>query len=268
MTRLSIIIPTLNEEQQIGQLLQSLARQTFTDFEIVIVDGNSNDHTKGAIDAFSEKLNIKFIVEPKRGIGRARNVGAANAAGDYLLFLDADVITAKTFLESAIKEFDERYLDIATCYVTPISDKLLDVVLHEAANAAIKTSQYFSPAAPGYCIFITKRLHNRIRGFNEQLTLGEDHDYGERASQLGKFRVLKNSRVKVSVRRLDKDGRAKLVAKYIYGEIYRRFVGDVTKPLFKYEFGQHEPENKDGNKQSILRFGFEKFKNTIGKFKL
>lgn len=268
MPKLSVIIPTLNEGLQIGQLLQSLARQTFTDFEIVIVDGNSSDSTKEAVGAFSEKLNIKFIVEPKLGIGRARNVGAANAAGEYLLFLDADVMAAKTFLENAIKEFDDRYLDIATCYVTPISDKFLDIVLHEAANATIKASQYLSPAAPGYCVIVTKRLHNRINGFNEELKLGEDHDYGERASQLGKFRVLRNSRIKVSVRRLDKDGRAKLVAKYIYGEIYRRFVGNVTKPLFKYEFGQHEPENKENNGKGFLHFGFEKFKDTISRFKL
>ncbi|MBI2040506.1 MAG: glycosyltransferase [DPANN group archaeon] len=268
MVKLSVIIPTLNEGRKIGQLLQSLTKQTFRDFEVIVVDGNSNDDTKKTIAAFSEKLNIKFIVEPKLGIGRARNIGAANAAGEYFLFLDADVLVAKTFMENAVREFDDRYLDIATCYVIPMSDKLLDVVLHEAANATINASQYLSPAAPGYCVIITKRLHNRIGGFKEELKLGEDHDYGERASQLGKFRVLRNSKIKISVRRLDKDGRAKLVAKYIYGELYRRFVGDVTKPLFAYEFGQHETENTDVNGKNVLRFGFEKFKNTIRKFKL
>ncbi len=268
MPKLSVIIPTLNEGAQISQLLQSLARQTFSDFEVIIVDGNSKDNTHGVVSEFSGRLDIKFIVEPELGIGRARNIGAASAEGDYLLFLDADVVMSKTFLENAIKEFDDRYLDIATCYIIPISDKLLDVALHEAANATIKASQYFSPAAPGYCVMITKRLHKRISGFNEQLKLGEDHDYAERASQLGKFRVLRNSKIKVSVRRLDKDGRVKLVAKYIYGEIYRRFVGDVTKPLFKYEFGQHEPEGKDSNGKSMLQSGFEKFKNTISRFKL
>ena len=268
---LSIIIPTLNEAKIINCLFDSISKQTFRDFEVIVVDGGSKDNTVKKIKSYAKKIPaIKIIVDRKRSIGRARNIGAANARGNYLLFLDADVVFDRNFLKDCLAEFEERYLEIATCYITPLSPKLIDHVLHEAANAALKRLQYISPTSGGFCIFITKRMHNRINGFDARLKMAEDINYVERASRLAKFRVLKSCRIKISVRRLEKEGRAKLVLKYLYVPLYRAFVGEVTKPIFKYDFGNHDIHKKIDLKGLFIKLEknfMAENKKQIGRFR-
>lgn len=249
-TTLSIVVPALNEGQIIGRLLTSLQKQKYKNYELIIVDGGSKDNTISVIKRVGKKIpKVSTVVEKRRGIGLARNVGAAHASGDYLLFLDADVVLDKDFLKNSMAEFEDRFLDVATCYITPISARLIDFVMHEAANVVMNTAQHVAPMAPGFCIFATKRMHTRIGGFDTRLKMSEDFNYIERASRIGKFRVLKSSRIRVSVRRLDKEGRGKLVLKYVYVPIYRTFMGEITKPIFKYEFGKF---NKKKNRQDVF----------------
>ena len=238
---LSIIIPTLNEGDHIHKLMDSIAKQKFDDYEVIVVDGKSVDNTRDIIKKYKKKIKkLKIIIEPKRGIPLARNIGAKNAKGDYYLFLDADVVLGKDFLEKTTKEFKERDLDIATCYMDPISKRIIDKILHGSVNILFFFTQYFSPRAPGFCIFSTKKIYKKAKGFNEKLKFGEDHDYVQRAGKHGKFRVLKSSVIPVSVRRLDKEGRWNIVKKYVLGEIYRIRHGEITEELFEYEFGSHE----------------------------
>ena len=75
MVEISIVIPTLNEEKHIRKLLKTLRRQTYKDFEIIIIDGDSKDDTKKIIKKFA-KLHprVKLIIEKKKSVGRARNL--------------------------------------------------------------------------------------------------------------------------------------------------------------------------------------------------
>lgn len=95
--KFSIIIPVYNEEGFIESLLYSLKGQSLhtSKFEIIIVDNNSTDKSIHFINAFKKenpKLTINIIEEQKAGVCSARNAGARNARGDYLVFLDADNI--------------------------------------------------------------------------------------------------------------------------------------------------------------------------------
>jgi glycosyltransferase involved in cell wall biosynthesis len=90
--QLSIIIPAFNEERLIARCLQSvsasLAAQATPEFasEIIVVDNNSTDQTA----RFAQQAGAQVVFEPINQIGRARNTGAAQATGDWVLFLDAD----------------------------------------------------------------------------------------------------------------------------------------------------------------------------------
>ena len=84
--KISIIIATKNEENNISRLLRSLKEQTFRDFETIIVDNNSSDQTKKIASKFTSKI---FIHGPERST--QRNYGLEKAIGKYILFLDADM---------------------------------------------------------------------------------------------------------------------------------------------------------------------------------
>ncbi len=227
----SIVIPTLNEAVLLPNLLQDLQTQTFRDFEVIVADAGSKDGTA----EIAQRLGARVVPGGMPAVGR--NNGARAAGGDFLVFLDADTRVADNFLEQVHAEIEERFLDLATCEIMPLSTNTLDGLLHDFSNLAIKIGQFADPHAPGFCIIISRRLFKRIGGFNENLKLAEDHDLVKRASQFRPLRVLSSAQVQVSVRRLEKEGRVNLISKYVAVELYRILFGEITTDIFKYEFG-------------------------------
>jgi len=245
MPKISIIIPALNEEQSLPTLLGSIKDQEFTDYEIILADAGSTDQTA----AIAEEHGAKIIKGGLPAIGR--NAGAREARGEWLLFLDSDVFLSGKFLTSLIAEAEEKKVDAATCAAIPLSDKIIDQIMHDVANAYIQLTQYFYPHAGGFCIFIRKKLHDEIGGYNENLKLAEDHEYISRAQKLGKFRILKRPKIYVSVRRLESDGRFNVAAKYVACEVYRALLGEIKTDLFKYKFGHHYDQLKNKIKNGL-----------------
>jgi hypothetical protein len=110
--------------------------------------------------------------------------------------------------------------------------------------------QYTNPHAGGCCILSTKRLFERVGGFDESLTMAEDHDYVKRASKFRPLRVLDSTQINVSVRRLEKEGRAVLINKYVLVELHLIFKGKLKTEVIEYEFGnfQTQPSNKQNRR--------------------
>lgn len=233
---LSIIIPTLNEEEFLPDILKSIKNQSFTDYEVIVADSSSKDKTVDIAKSFGCKVTEGG--RPAKG----RNNGAKAARGEYLLFLDSDVTLSKDFLQNIITEFRQRKLGIATCYMTPLSKKAIDKVFHMIGNFVMFINQYIDPHAPGFCILVKKSIHEKIGGFDETLRVAEDHDYVKRTRKLGKFRVLKSDRILVSVRRFDTDGRLNVMWKYIYCELYLLFKGNIKKDIYEYKFGHYKKD--------------------------
>jgi len=232
--KLSIIIPVLNEAKSLPALLSSIKDQDFTDYEVIVADNNSTDETI----KIAKEAGCKIVAGGMPAVGR--NNGAKVAKGKYLLFLDADVILSGNFINDALAEMEYKEIKVATCSIIPISDKMIDAILHEVVNTYIFLTQYFYPHAPGFCILITKKLHEKINGFDESLKLAEDHDYVKRAENEGKFRLLQKPKIFVSIRRLKTDGRLNVSTKYLLCELYRMMLGEVKTDAFKYKFGHHQ----------------------------
>jgi glycosyltransferase involved in cell wall biosynthesis len=233
MPKLSIIIPALNEEKSLPTLFESIKDQEFKDYEVILADSGSTDKTP----EIAAEYGVKIIKGGLPAVGR--NAGAKEAQGEWLLFLDSDVFLSGKFLKFLIEEAEEVGADAATCAAVPLSDKLLDQVMHDVANAYIQLTQYFYPHAGGFCILIKKSLHQQIGGYNESLKLAEDHEYISRAKKIGKFKILKKPKIYVSVRRFESDGRLNVAAKYVACEVYRALLGEIKTDIFKYKFGHH-----------------------------
>jgi len=244
---ISIVIPTLNEEAYLPKLLKSIKEQSFKDYEIIVADAGSTDNTK----KIARQYGATVVKGGLPGVGR--NNGAAAAKGDFLFFFDSDVKIPKHFLRKANDEMQDRYIDLATCEFRPLSNLHIDKVMHDFANISIKLSQFSVPHAPGFCIFVTRRLFERVGGFDTTIKLAEDHDFVKRASKYRPMRVLNNVRLQVSVRRLRKEGRFMLMGKYLGAEMLRMFKGELRDNTVKYEFGVFDKNDNTQLEKKLRR---------------
>ncbi len=113
----SIIIPTYNRAQLIGKAIDSVVKQTFSDWELVIVDDGSTDDTKDVIEKYKLQNNrIKYIYQPNAERSAARNNGIKNAQGEYICFLDSDDYFLPNRLEILFKELKKRSFQVAAFF--------------------------------------------------------------------------------------------------------------------------------------------------------
>ena len=108
MPRVSVIIPTYNQADWLKECLESLTKQTYKDFETIVINNHSTDHTSDVIESFPE-LGITHILFNNGGIiGAARNKGIDTAKGDLIAFLDSDDTWLETKLADVIDEFNKQ----------------------------------------------------------------------------------------------------------------------------------------------------------------
>jgi hypothetical protein len=86
-------------------------------------------------------------------------------------------------------------------------------------------------------MLVRREGHNKIRGFDESIVFCEDHDYARRFKRVGRFGFLRSTKIPVSIRRLDRDGRLKIAIKYLLAELHLAFVGPIRSNTFNYTFG-------------------------------
>ena len=207
--KLSIIIPTYNEEEYLPNLLKSIESQKFKDYEVIVADANSCDNTV----KIAKNYGCTVVQGGMPGVGR--NNGAKIAKGEILLFLDSDLELTQNYLIEMIEEFEANELDIGITQINPISEKKRDKILHDLANWFMIAFEKIKPHGAGcYGIICKKELHEEYSGFNEKLTFGEDTDYIERIAKNNKFKVLRNPIINVSTRRLEEEGLGKLAMQY------------------------------------------------------
>ena len=239
--KVSIIIPTLNEEKVLPSIMESIKIQDFNDYEIIVADAHSTDKTR----EIAENYGCRVVDGGLPAAGR--NAGAAAANGDFLFFLDADVILPPGFIRNVYDEMQDRYIDLATCEIKPLSDYQLDQVIHRMINLTVILNLWLDPKAFGFCIFATKRLFNRVGGFDETIYVAEDNDFVKRASVYRTLRYLNSAHIMVSIRRFEKEGRFAYMKKGIKLNLYRTFKGEIRNDeIVKYEFDAFDKiDNKE-----------------------
>jgi glycosyltransferase involved in cell wall biosynthesis len=107
----SIIIPLYNRPQEIAELLDTLTRQTYTRFEVLVIEDGSVKDAKAIVESFADRLDIKYFVKPNTGQGFTRNFGFEHAMGDYFIVFDSDCLIPAHYLEIVAHHLNDDYLD-------------------------------------------------------------------------------------------------------------------------------------------------------------
>ncbi len=107
----SIVVAVYNRPDELSELLESLAHQTYKDFEVVIVEDGSSVPSKVVCDAYASRLTIRYFAKENTGPGPSRNYGCRRASGDYFLFIDSDCTVPETYMASIDAAVASRGLD-------------------------------------------------------------------------------------------------------------------------------------------------------------
>jgi glycosyltransferase involved in cell wall biosynthesis len=238
---ISVIIPTLNEENYLPKLLEDLKKQTRKSFEVIVVDAHSDDMTKKVANTFHKDFDFHFLESSKRQNSLQRNLGAEKAKGEYLFFMDADTrVPPDTIekLEQHIREDGNKvYMPVIVSSNPGWAYRSLVAFTIFAVQGLQKIGKHFSL---GGHIVIKKSLFDRLHGFDLQVIVSEDHNLITRAHQMGAdAQILFDAPCVFSMRRWEREGIGHVLVKYAWFNIETFIRGGVYSKSLGYEMGGH-----------------------------
>jgi glycosyltransferase involved in cell wall biosynthesis len=235
---ISVIIPTLNEEGYIGNLIEALRHQTQPAYEILVVDCGSKDNTRRIVRSYPE---IQLLTE-RNPVGNQRHVGGEKASGELLIFLDADTIPHRDFIASVISEMTSRKLTIACPHYVPYPGNIKSKAFYAFFNMLFSFSQYRYPSGAGSCICVYKNVFMLSGGFDKSLRF-DDIAFIRHASTYGKFGFL-HTCIPVSDRRIRTYGFVSTVFSYILLSALFSVGAYRLANHVPYTFGKFTPQKR------------------------
>lgn len=184
--QISVIVPVYNGEKYIRECLDSIFSQTFTDFEIIIVDDGSTDNTFDILTELSVKCNnLSIIRQENKGVSCARNTGIKHAKGKYLCFIDSDDYIKNNFLEELTEVVREKNVDWVLSGNIEFDDKKVSkkLILPEkeyVLSKEIDCLQFFNLSlltAPFAKLYRRDIIINNNLLFNEKISYAEDREF-------------------------------------------------------------------------------------------
>jgi len=195
MPKVSVIIPTHNRAEFLRSAITSVLNQTFQDFEIVIVDDASKDHTREVVANFND-TRIKVIHnQVSKGDAGARNVGIMNSKSEYIAFLDDDDEWLPEKLKIQTCLLDDSHLEvggICTAYFT--IEKRCGQILSTVNPKMIDLSKG-NPIATS-SILLRRECFEKCGLFDESMLTCSDYDMWIRISKNFSFKIIENALVK------------------------------------------------------------------------
>ncbi len=190
----SVIVPVYNRPNEVDELLESLTKQTYKNFEVIIVEDGSSILCKDIVDNYAKELDIKYFFKENTGPGFTRNYGAEQASGEYLIMFDSDCIIPEKYIEIIEKELAKTNVD---AFGGP--DKALDTFtpIQKAINYSMtsffttggirggkkKIDRYYPR---GFNFGIRRSIFDILNGFSK-MRFGEDIDFSIRIYQNGYY---------------------------------------------------------------------------------
>lgn len=224
MTKISIIIPILNEANTIAQLLKYLIESSSREniAEIIVVDGDSSDKSIEVVSQFKDIV----LINSEKGRAKQMNIGAKNASGSVLYFLHADSFPPKYFDQLIIEEVENG--KFSGCF------KMQFDCNHWWLKLMGWFTQFSWPVCRGgdQSLFITKKLFNEMGGYNEDYIIYEDNILIKKLCQLKQFNVIQKNII-TSARLYKKHGVWKLQYHFFIIHL-RHLFGASAQSLYNY----------------------------------
>lgn len=239
MKLLSVIIPTLNEQNYLPLLLSALANQTNKNFEVIICDCKSDDKTVEKANEFKDRLNLKVHETERKNVAHQRNEGAKKATGDVVVFADADYLLKEDFVESCYREFDKSNADLLIPFSYPITNNPLWKIYFYLQNylcvLVAMLGKNFGVASGN---LIKKEAFLKMGGYNETVYVFEDQYYYQVAKK-HKLKISLTNKIKMhfSLRRIKEDGIWGYFYFNIYATLHLIFKGPIYRKFYDYEMG-------------------------------
>lgn len=188
----SIIIPLYNRPQEIDELLYTLTKQTYLQFEVLVIEDGSSNDAKHVIDKYANLLDLKYFVKPNSGQGFSRNFGFEKARGDYFVIFDSDCLIPANYLEVVSDYLYEHKLDAfggpdaAHDSFTPVQKAISYAMTSPFTTGGIRGNKkhigQFHPRS--FNMGLSREVWEKVGGFI--LTrLGEDIEYSIRIHEAG-----------------------------------------------------------------------------------
>jgi glycosyltransferase involved in cell wall biosynthesis len=188
----SIIIPLFNRPQEIKELLSTLCKQTYMQFEVLVIEDGSVNDAKDIVASFNNKLDVKYFFKENSGQGFSRNFGFERAKGDYFIIFDSDILVPSNYLEIVKNYLYEHQLDAfggpdaAHESFTPIQKAISYAMTSPFTTGGIRGNKkhigQFHPRS--FNMGLSREVYEKVGGFI--LTrLGEDIEYSIRIHENG-----------------------------------------------------------------------------------
>lgn len=243
---LSIIIPVLNEEKYLPTLLTDLSRQTYTDFEVVVVDGRSKDRTVEKANHFAHRLpKLTILNSDLSNVCHQRNLGAAAASADLILFMDADNRLPTYFLQGIKYRLDLTDPDIFTTWICAEENSSNSLAIATIINLYFDLQKGTdNPPTIEAMLGFKKEVFNKLKGFNPKLAINEGNDIVRKAIKKGfHFELFRDPTYSFSLRRLRKQGTIRMIGTVSQLEIGRllgrKMSVDKVRKLYPMKGGNY-----------------------------
>lgn len=194
--RYSFIIPLYNRPDELRELLESLTEQTIQDFEVIVVEDGSSVPSAEVIAAYQERLfgQLRYIVTPNGGPSKARNRGAKEATGEYLIILDSDVVLPAGYLQAVDSFLSARPVDAfggpdaASPDFSPVQQAINYAMTSPLTTGGIRggsagAMEKFKPRS--FNLGCRRERYEALHGFDEAMRFGEDIDFSLRLLESG-----------------------------------------------------------------------------------
>ncbi len=207
MPKISIIIPTYNEEKYIRTTLESIRKQPYRDIEVIVADSDSSDKTREL--ARKTYPGVVIVNRKERGVGIACNAAARIAKGKLLMFIDADTSVTRDLLSSYEAAFEDREVVAATGPIIPL-EKTTRSITFGYKMVSVYTVKFFigigKPSTISSNLMVRRSSYLRLGGFSTTMNTYYDWDLSNRLSKIGRIVFVKDAVAKTSVRRIEKWG--------------------------------------------------------------
>jgi glycosyltransferase involved in cell wall biosynthesis len=241
---ISVIIPAHNEEEFLPTTLESLKRQDYPAYEVIVVANGCKDRT---VEVAAPLCDVVYDL-PQRGLGPARNLGGNEAKGELLVFLDADTILEPKALSIIARQFTRRHA-MGTLKGLPDTRNASYKAIYLLKNSIHQLHAHHGSSGVILC---WKDHFEAVGGFDAQLYLRENSDLMKKLRKFGRYKYISETAAVTSMRRYEQTGTGEMIWLWLKVWYLSNF-SDIRNQT--YEVMTRKPEDRP---LAVIRNGLRK----------